>query len=124
MGRSSPQQKLRKRDVARREKPSSADDWRSQIIDAWRQSIEGIFRTGDLLIDAKAELVHGEFIKMVRLQLPFRERTAQRLMKISADQRLRKASGQTHLPPEIPILYGLTRLCDAAFDQAIAAGSE
>jgi hypothetical protein len=125
------QQLLRQRDVARRGQQSvsgaetfqlPAHDWHTRIIDAWRKSTDAIFRTGDLLIEAKAELGHGEFINMVRTQLPFRERTAQRLMQISADQRLRNASGQTHLPPEIPILYGLTRLCNTAFDQAIAAG--
>jgi hypothetical protein len=128
----SPQQQLlRQRDAGRLGQQSvsgaetlqlPAHDWHTRIIEAWRRSIDAIFRTGDLLVEAKAELGHGEFINMIRTQLPFRERTAQRLMQIAADQRLRNASAQTHLPPEIPILYGLTRLCNTAFDQAIAAG--
>jgi Protein of unknown function (DUF3102) len=62
--------------------------WAGQISAAWRSSIEAIFECGRLLIAAKDALDHGEFTKMVEHDLPFGERTAQRLMVIARDTRL------------------------------------
>jgi len=69
-----------------------AKNWANEIKSAWQKSVDGIFETGRLLIDAKAALPHGKFEKMVRSELPFRERTAQMLMAIAADTRLAKAN--------------------------------
>jgi hypothetical protein len=62
------------------------DDWAEQITTSWQKPrIEGIIRTGKLLLAAKKALDRGTFISMIRSDeaLPFNERTAQRLMKIA-----------------------------------------
>jgi hypothetical protein len=96
-----------------------------KIKAAWHKQLAGIFEVGDTLIEAKSgkhKLAHGEFEAMIRgADLPFREQTAQRLMTIARDKRLRKASHGTLLPPHWRTLYELTRLTDAAFNGAIAS---
>jgi hypothetical protein len=98
------------------------NDWARQISVAWQKSVAAIFETGDLLHAAKAALKHGQFEKMVRNALPFRERTAQCLMAIAKDKRLRKANHGALLPPPWRTLYELTRLSDEGFDTALADG--
>src|SRR5215470_5679942 len=93
-----------------------------KITAAWQRSINAIFETGRLLIEAKAKLKHGEFRKMIDHALPFKPRTAQMLMKIAADKRLIKAKHASLLPPSWFTLYLLTRLSDDAFDKALAQG--
>jgi hypothetical protein len=43
-----------------------------------------MIQTGKLLIEAKAKWKHGEFVAMLRSDLPFGPRTAQRLMRSQA----------------------------------------
>jgi hypothetical protein len=45
-----------------------------------------IIETGRLLVQAKDCLEHGQWLEMVRAELPFAERTAQRLMAIARGQ--------------------------------------
>lgn len=82
------------------------------IQESWRKSVESIFETGERLIEAKAELPHGEFKAMVESQLPFGARTAQRLMVIARDERLSNATLGSLLPPSWRTLYELTKLDD------------
>jgi hypothetical protein len=72
--------------------------WAREISNAWNESIAAIFKVGDMLRAAKKEL-RGRFEEMVRTQLPFRERTAQCLMKIAGDKRLREKRTVVRLPP-------------------------
>lgn len=67
------------------------------------KTVESIIRTGKLLIEAKAKLKHGDFIAMLRSDLPFRERTAQRLMCIARRPNLANASTDVFAgPPSHP----------------------
>ena len=38
--------------------------WAAKISAAWRKSIEAIFEVGDLLIVAKKEIGHGQWVRM------------------------------------------------------------
>ena len=96
------------------------DAWAGRITKAWRQSFEQILETGRLLIAAKAALAHGEFLEMVERDLPFGERTAERLMEIGRDPRLANPTTWSHLPSGWRTLYELTRLGDDDFEAALA----
>jgi hypothetical protein len=59
---------------------------------------------------------------MIESDLPFDSTTAQRLMKISRDPRLRKAAQGQLLPLAWRTLYELTKLPNSNFDEALAEG--
>ena len=97
--------------------------WEKKIRVAWQKSIAAIFEVGDLLIAAKQELPHGQFEAMVENALPFGPRTAERLMAIAADQRLRNPTHVSHLPCSWGTLYELTKLSDERFAELLADGT-
>jgi len=69
--------------------------WASQISATWQKATETIIETGRLLIEAKAELDHGEFQKM---NLPFGPRMAEMLMKVARHPVLSNPNHGSHLP--------------------------
>jgi hypothetical protein len=60
---------------------------------------------------------------MIKNDLPFAARTAQRLMKIAADPKIRKAAHGSLLPDSWRTVYELSKLPSAEFTQAAQAGS-
>lgn len=69
-----------------------------------RKSVEGIFQAGGVLIEGKAQLVHGEFIDWVTNDLKLGEgkvgmRKAQMLMNIARHPILSKANQWFAFPP-------------------------
>jgi hypothetical protein len=102
---------------------TSTKHYAVKINKAWQQSIDSIFECGDLLIDAKAKLAHGEFQKMIEHSLPFKSRTAQMLMAIAADKRLRNPKHASLLPSSWYTLYRLTPLSDEDFAAMIDDGT-
>jgi hypothetical protein len=96
--------------------------WADRITTAWRKTIEAIFAVGDLLLEAKVDLPHGSFEKMCRFSLPFGERTAQYLMLIAQDKRLRNPKHASLLPHHWTTLNALHDLTDVEFDAAIERG--
>jgi len=60
-------------------------------------------------------LKHGEWLEMIRHDLPFAENTAQRLIKIADDDRLANTAHAPLLPASRETLYELTKLDDATF---------
>jgi hypothetical protein len=88
------------------------DYWAEQITASWQKPrIEGIIRTGKLLLAAKKALDRGTFISMIRSDeaLPFNERTAQRLMKIAEHPVLTNATHVSYLPTSWGTLYELSK---------------
>jgi hypothetical protein len=102
----------------------STDYFIEQITAVWNKQVESIVETGRLLIEAKEQLRHGEFSKMIKEKLPFGERTAQRLMAIANHPVLSKPTHVSVLPPSWGTLYALTDLDvpDEALEELIAAG--
>lgn len=98
-----------------------AEDWVRRISGVWQQAVASIIETGDLLVQAKAALQHGEFGKMIETDLPFGARAAQMLMSIASDPRLR--NNVSHLPPHWGTLYELTKLSDDEFAKGIEDGA-
>ena len=97
---------------------ASAQVWANHITTCWRASFEGILETGHLLTAAKEALEHGEFLTMLAKDLPFKANTAQRLMKIAADERITNTAHAPLLPPMWTTLYELTKLDDEQFEKA------
>lgn len=91
---------------------ATPDDYAEAIRGAYRDTVEGIFRMGRLLIDAKEDLLHGEFESMVEEDLPFGPRSARMLKTIARDERLRNRKHVSDLPPACSTLSRLTRLTD------------
>src|SRR5262249_13166188 len=90
----------------------SRSKWAARIADAWQKQITSIFETGSLLESAKAELRHGEFVNMIKVDLPFGRSTVNKLMKIAACDQLRNAEHAPHLPAHWMTLYDLTLLTE------------
>lgn len=81
-----------------------------RITAQWNKQVEAILETGQLLIQAKGELLHGKFEEMVGKELPFGRRTAQMLMVIAKNPVLSNAKYISHLPPSWGTLYDLAGL--------------
>lgn len=96
--------------------------WAQRIRASWQKSVEGILETGRLLIEAKAALPHGSFLKMVGEELPFSSQTAQKLMAVAADPRLSNTAHVRFLPPSWGTLYELTKLDDGEWALAEQRG--
>ncbi len=92
--------------------------WAAKITQAWRETIDGIFGVGDLLIAAKADPA----CRFEELDLPFERNTAQRLIIIAQDQRLRVGAYTPRLPASWMTIYELTKLDDQQLDDHFAAG--
>lgn len=74
-------------------------------------------------MEAKEALPHGAFAAMIDSDLPFKARTAQRLMVTASDERLANPTHVSHLPPHWGTLYELTKLPDDVFQTKLADGT-
>lgn len=100
----------------------AATKYAQRITNCQRKSVSSIVECGRLLITAKDELKHGEFLKMIENELPFERSTAQALMKIAKDKRITNNQRAGCLPAHWPTLIKLAQLPDAAFEAWIADG--
>jgi hypothetical protein len=96
-------------------------DWAEQISVAWRKSVEAICAVGRLLDEAKSDLPHGQFEKMVEAELPFGARAARMLAAIGRDDRVRNHGSD--MPASWRTLYELTRLTNEQFQAGLKSGS-
>ena len=65
----------------------TAETWAARLTARWQDTVAGILDVSRMLVDAKAEVGHGGWLKLVA-RLPFGERTARRLIAIGEDERL------------------------------------
>ena len=86
--------------------PDQAAAW---VTEAWQGAVESIVETGRRLAEAKIRVGHGNWLPTVA-QLPFNERTAQKLMEIARHQDISNASNWTHLPASWTTLHALAQL--------------
>jgi hypothetical protein len=99
-------------------------DWAERICDAWRAQVDSIFHTGDLLQSAKAELKHGDWLRMLKAgRLPFGRSTVTKLMKLAACEQLRNADHGPHLPACWRTLFELALLTPEQFADGIESGA-
>jgi Protein of unknown function (DUF3102) len=93
--------------------------WAGKICARHKRFVDDFFGMGRDLLAAKKALPHGDFLNMIEHDLPFGKRTAQMLMRIAGDSRLRKANLGS-LPWRT--LAELQRLDDETFNQGVASG--
>jgi hypothetical protein len=74
------------------------------------------------LIQAKKALGHGKFMAMVET-LPFGQRTAQKLMAITAHPVLSNATNWSHFPASWTTLYALSTVPEKTLLAKLADGS-
>jgi hypothetical protein len=101
----------------------SRRQWGERITARWKDSVEAIIAVGKLLLTAKADLAHGDFEAMVRDDLPFKERTAERLMAIASNKFLANPAHVSLLPASWATLYQLSRLPDELLGRALSEGA-
>jgi hypothetical protein len=101
----------------------TADEWAKSINTEWQKPAESIIKTGHILIEAKAELPHGEFEDMIEEKLKFGSRTAQRLMRIAEHRIISNPTHVSHLPPSWGTLYALTELPDEVLHEMLEDGT-
>ena len=89
-------------------------------------TIAGILKLGHEIAAVKETLPRGEFMAMIRNDLPFSGSKAIRLMKISADPKLTSALNSAR-GPNLPLawrtLYELTKMSESTFDKAMETGA-
>ena len=103
-------------------KPKSRRAWADRINGRYRKSGDQDVAVGDDLIQAKKELGHGEFGKMIRNDLEFSHNKAHRLMRVAGNPGLRNCAHAHKLPAAWTTKYELTRLSPEAFEAAIKSG--
>src|SRR5215469_8116640 len=90
---------------------TSPSEWTERIAGAWTKAAAAVLETGKLLNEAKRALPHGEFARMLQSSdLPFSERTAQRLMAIARHPILSDPTHVSLLPPAWSTLSALCQL--------------
>jgi len=104
------------------ELPAEARALAPAINAAWQETLNGLFKPGDLLTKAKAMVAKGQWLDYVQQHLRFKAATARRLMTIASDKRLRQESHATHLPICWYTLWELTELTDEQFERGLQSG--
>lgn len=88
----------------------------------WQAAAQSIVEVGQLLVEARANLPHGQFEAMVETELPFGTSTARMLMAIARHEWLANRHHGDVLPPAWRTLYELSRLPAEALDKALSDG--
>jgi hypothetical protein len=111
-----------------REVPSDAaaittEHWVDEINAATGYSAGWVILTGDLLLQAKQQLPHGEWTSIFEgRRLKFGLRTAQMLMQVARHPTLHEAKYFSSLPCAWSILYVLSQLPAEVVEQGIING--
>jgi hypothetical protein len=103
------------------------EKWVERISNAWCEQVSSIFETGNLLEAAKVELTaqkgRGEWLTMIKGELPFGRSMVNKLMAIASNDNLRNADHGPHLPASWRTLYELTQLTAEQFAAGIKSGA-
>jgi hypothetical protein len=100
-----------------------AEQWAGKIKAQIGKSVESIIGIGRMLIEAKAQLPHGEWGRMFDDGLlPFSHRSASCLMAIADNPVLSNSHHGANLPPSWRTLYDLARLPEPVLQNAFRDG--
>jgi len=100
----------------------SRAQWAAHIRKAHTETFAAVLELGRTLLAARKALPRGQFLEMIKHDLPFKPSTAQRLMKIARDPKITNAAHCAALPSAWGTLYELTKLPEKAFKEGLAAG--
>jgi DNA methylase/Protein of unknown function (DUF3102) len=98
------------------------DEWAALIRADLAQAVAGFIAAGLHLIEAKADMDHGEWLPWVERELPIGVNMADRLMKIARHAVLANSDHGQNLPPSWQTLYELSRLTPPQLEHAIEIG--
>lgn len=99
-----------------------AEQWADRICAQLGKTVESIFEVGRLLVKAKADLTHGEWLRMFdEGLLPFKKSWAEMFMAVAKNQLL-NSHDRGNLPPVVGTLYELSTVPDADLRNAFRDG--
>jgi hypothetical protein len=101
----------------------SSSEYCSLIRETWRRGVESTIAAGQLLIEARQQLEHGEFALMIKAKLPFDASTARRLMIVAEHPVLSNRAHGHVLPPSWRTLYELSKVPHDVLLARIADGT-
>jgi hypothetical protein len=101
---------------------AAANPWTTRIIHAYKKSLDSVLEVGHLLKRAKEDLPHGEFQRMIKRDLPFKERMARMYMEVARNPRFSKRQHAAVLPRSVDTLALIGTLSDAEFSRRLEAG--
>jgi len=97
--------------------------WADRICVQVGKSVESIIEVGRLLIQAKADLAHGEWGRLFDEKLiPFSQQTANKLMAVASHPQMSNPAHVRNLPPSWGTLYELTKIPEPTLQHALADG--
>lgn len=91
------------------------------ITEAWNQGIQGFIEAGRRLVTGKSRLDHGQFLAMVRTELPFSHQTANKLMAIAVHPTISNDAHVRNLPASWGTLYELTKWEESELEYALSS---
>lgn len=94
----------------------------NEITRHYINTVKSIVKMGQLLIAAKAQLPHGEFVEMISTELPFKDRKAQTLMCIARHPVLANPQHVAALPASWGTLAVLERIPPQQLEPMIENG--
>jgi hypothetical protein len=98
-----------------------ANPWTARIIDAFKKRVDPVLEIGRLLIQARDDLPHGEFQRMIRRDLPFKERWARMYMEVARNPRFSNRQYAAVLPSSVETLALIGKLTDQEFSRRVEA---
>ena len=88
----------------------SRQTYAGRIVTAYQKTIESIIEVGKTLQEAKDNLPHGQFEAMIKADLPFGPRQAQKFMAVARHPVLANPNFSSLLPGSITALYHLSQM--------------
>ena len=99
-----------------------SNDYASDIASTWGKALICVMETGRLLVQAKANLPHGDYQAMIERELPFSPSTARKLVAVAEHPKLADRSIWNDLPSAWTVLYSLSNLQPETIDKGLFQG--
>ncbi len=103
--------------------------WADRLTNAYKKSVQAIVAAGQLLIEAKAAVPHGDWARLFKGQpqavarpMPVSQHTAEQLMRIARHPTLSNSSHGSNLPTSWRTLAELARIKPELIEVALARG--
>ena len=90
-----------------------------RISDSWRESVEKILQTSQLLVESEQQLSEIEFLDLIQ-QLPISQSTISKLLMIGKNNVL--PTKTQHLPPHWTTIYEISQLNETEIDRGVEEG--
>jgi len=90
-----------------------------RITDSWRESVEKILQTSQILVESESELSDLDFLNMVG-QLPMSQSTVSKLLMIGKNNYLPNVVKS--LPPHWTTIYEVSTMSDGDIDRGVDEG--